>query len=599
MILLSIDCYHIPTITVFDGGSIMDVIQFKEVNCKNCYKCIRSCPVKAISFKDDHAQIIKDECILCGKCLQVCPQNAKSVTSDLDRVKGFINKGQRVYASVAPSFAPLFNIRDEKQIKYIFKRLGFYFVEETAVGAAALSPEYERLLEENKMKNIITTACPTIVNLIEKHYPELLDQLAPLVSPMIAHGRILKKAYGNEIKVVFIGPCLSKKEEGMDTKYENVIDAVLTFEDLEKWMNDENINPDNMENTCNFSENDTLHALNTRLYPAPGGLLKSLDLSNKYNYKFAKFDGIDRCVEILNQIKSGNVNNYFIEMNSCFGACLNGVCSNSGGIGFLEVKDRLTEFVKNSSYSQAIPEKYNVEVDLSCPHNDKSKHYKIPSEAEIIGILNKIGKFSKKDELNCSACGYNSCREKAIAVFNGKADLRMCLPYIRERAESISNVIISSTPNAIFTLNEEFHITEANLAARKMFNMGFGELHNKNIFDILDCMDIITVNETKEDIYDRKYYYKDYGITVEQSILYLKDHRLIVVIMKDITKEENNKKQMHKVRCDTIDIAQKVIEKQMRVAQEIASLLGETTAETKVALTKLKNTIQSEMGDDK
>lgn len=573
----------------------MDVIQFKEVNCKNCYKCIRSCPVKAISFKNDHAQIIKEECILCGKCLQVCPQNAKSVTSDLDKVKEFMDKKEKVYASIAPSFAPLFNISNEKQINYIFKKLGFCYAEETAVGAAALSPEYERLIKENKMKNIITTACPTIVNLIEKHYPEFIGFLAPLVSPMIAHGRILKERYGRDIKVVFVGPCLSKKEEGMDNKYGEVIDAVLTFEDLEKWMDTENISIDNMDN----DEKEELHILNTRFYPAPGGLIKSLNLTGEYNYKFVKFDGIDRCVEILEQLKDGDVKNYFIEMNSCSGACLNGVCVNSGRHGFLETKDKLTDYVNNSSKPTAYIKNFEIMADLSNEFHNKSKYYKMPSEKEITDILNKIGKFSKQDELNCSACGYNSCREKAVAVFNGKADLRMCLPYIRERAESISNVIISSTPNAIFTLNEEFNIIEVNLSARKMFRLGSGELHNKSIFDILDCTDIITVNESKEDILDSKYYYKDYGITVEQSILYLKEYGLIMIIMKDITKEENNKQQMHRVRCDTVDIAQRVIEKQMRVAQEIASLLGETTAETKVALTKLKNTIQSEMGEDK
>ncbi len=572
----------------------MDIIQFKEVNCKNCYKCIRSCPVKAISFKDDHAQIIKEECILCGKCLHVCPQNAKSVMSEVDRVKGFINKKKSVYASVAPSFAPLFNISDVKQISYIFKKLGFSYMEETAVGAAALTPEYERLLKENNMRNIITTACPTIVNLIEKHFPELIGQLAPLVSPMIAHGRLLKKMYGNDIKVVFVGPCLSKKEEGMDIKYEEVINGVITFEDLEKWINDENISIDNIDD---IDGNDEFHILNTRFYPSPGGLVKSLDLTKEYNYKFAKFDGIDRCVEILKQIKNGDVNNYFIEMNSCSGACLNGVCMNSGNHGFLETMDKLMYYVNNSSKITANPREFETKVDLSTKYNDKSKHYKMPSEKEITDILNKMGKFSKEDELNCSACGYNSCREKAIGVFNGKADLRMCLPYLRERAESISNVIINSTPNAIFTLNEDFNITEVNLSAKKMFNLGSGELHNKNIFEILDCTDIAVVNDTKKDIFNSKYNYKDYGITVEQSILYLKEHRMIMVIMKDITQEENNKQQMHRVKCDTVDIAQRVIEKQMRVAQEIASLLGETTAETKVALTKLKNTIQAEMGE--
>lgn len=574
----------------------MDIIQFKEVNCKNCYKCIRSCPVKAISFKDDHAQIIREECILCGRCLQICPQNAKSVMSSMDKVRGFMNRGEKMYASVAPSFAPLFNISNEAQISYIFRKLGFEGVEETALGAAALSSEYERLLSENKMKNIITTACPTIVNLVEKHYPELIELLAPLVSPMIAHGRMIKKIHGRDTRVVFIGPCLSKKEEGKDEKYDGAIDAVLTFEDLEKWMEEKNISLSEIEDIEENCESDTL---NTRFYPAPGGLIKSLDLTKNTGYKFVKFDGIDRCVEILDQIKNGQVNNYFIEMNSCSGACLNGVCTNSSKQSFLETRDKLIAFTNNSTNTAKASWRFEGELELSTEYHDKSRHYNMPSEDEIIHILNKIGKFSRQDELNCSACGYNSCREKAVGVFNGKADLRMCLPYIRERAESISNVIISSTPNAIFTLNEELIVVDANLAARKMFKLSFEDLHNKNVFQFLDCVDILTVKETRQDIYDSKYFYKDYDITVEQSIIYVKDHRLIMIIMKDITSDENKKQQLNRVRSDTIDIAQKVIEKQMRVAQEIASLLGETTAETKVALTKLKKTIQSEMGEDR
>lgn len=572
----------------------MSIIQFKEVNCKNCYKCIRSCPVEAITFSNDRAQIIEEECILCGKCLHVCPQNAKSVKNDVDKVRDFIEKKQKVFASVAPSFGPLFNLNNVKQLEALFKKLGFTHVEETAVGASIITPEYQKIIKEKKMKNVITTACPTIVNLIEKHYPDLIETLAPVVSPMVAHAESLKDKYGSRIKVVFIGPCLSKKGEARDPRYDKLIDAVITFEELEKWISEEGIDVERLD----IQEDDNeSYSLNTRYYPAPGGLIKALELGKKHNYKFVMFDGMESCVEILEQLRKGTVHDYFIEMNSCNGACLNGMCCNTNKPAYLEVRENLARYV-NSSSKDRMP--YILEensLKLKAEYYDRSKLYRSPSEEEINNILYKIGKYSKEDELNCGACGYNTCREKAKAVINGKADLKMCLPFIRERAESMSNVVIGYTPNAIFVLHEDLSISELNPAAKQLFKISC-EMHNRNIFEILNCPDIVNVSETKQNIYNSKYYYSDYDITVEQSIIYIKEHRMIMILMKDISKEEANYKQMYKVRCDTVDIAQRVIEKQMRVAQEIASLLGETTAETKVALTKLKKTIQSEMGEN-
>ena len=214
--------------------------------------------------------------------------------------------------------------------------------------------------------------------------------------------------------------------------------------------------------------------------------------------------------------------------------------------------------------------------------------------------MNKIGKFSREKELYCGACGYSNCREKAIAVYNKKADINMCLPYMRESAESISNLIINSTPNAIFALNEDLTIKELNFSARKLFGFeGPDIIVGKKIFEAINCPDFEFVRKTGEAIINKKYHYVESDIFVEQSILYVKEQQMIFVFMKDITEDEKKQEQMFKVRSETVEIAQKVIDKQMRVAQQIASLLGETTAETKVALTKLKKSIQSEIGENK
>jgi iron only hydrogenase large subunit-like protein/uncharacterized Fe-S cluster-containing protein len=576
-------------------GYDMSTIQFKEANCKNCYKCLRNCHIKAIAFKNEQARILEDDCILCGNCLHICPQNAKSVRSDIGKIKSFMQKNEKVYASIAPSFISAFEVSEPLKIISALKRLGFIQIQETAVGAAQVSKEYDKLLRKRKMPNIITTSCPSVNFLVQKYYPELISQLAPVVSPMIAHAKMLKAMYGPRIRVVFIGPCIAKKEECKDLQNEGVVDAVITFEELEKWFIEEGIGFDDDD----AEENRGIKNAAARFYPAPGGIIKTLSAENKKNYKCISIDGVDRCIEILESIKSGEVNNFFIEMNACAGGCLRGPCIKPIKGGFLEARDRLVGYVKRSIKDADADIIQDAKVSLTKKFVDRSKSYKIPDDETIQSILNKIGKFSKDKELNCGACGYSTCREKAVAVYNNKAELHMCLPYMRERAESISNIIFECTPNALIALDLELKIQEFNVAAQSLLHLDNVDVRGKYIGEFLDCEDFQGIFEEEKDIVNKKVHYEKYDIIVEQSILKIPDHNLIVVVIKDITGEMKQQEQIFKVRADTIDIAQNVIDKQMRVAQEIASLLGETTAETKVALTKLKSSILWEMGENK
>lgn len=571
----------------------MSIIQFKEANCKNCYKCVRSCPVKAIAVINEQAQIVQEDCMLCGNCLSVCPQNAKSVKSDIEKVKGFINKKEKVFVSLAPSFVAAFENPNEKWIFACLKELGFIHVEETAIGAVQVSKEYEKLLIEKKMKNIITTACPSLTFLIQKYYPELIDQLAPVVSPMIAHAKMMRAIYGSRIRVVFIGPCLSKKEECNDLKNQGVIDAVITFEELEKWIIAENINiPDDYPFEAKAMKNFTC-----RLYPATGAILKTIGNEEKKHYKCISIDGVDRCISTLDSIKNNEVENYFLEMNSCAGGCLGGPCIKQLKGGYLKARDRLLNYTRKGNKDSNIYMVEETKVDMGKTFYELNRKFIIPNEDEIQTILNSIGKFTKDLELNCGACGYPSCRDKAVAVFNNKAQLHMCLPYMRERAESVSNLIISNTPNAIIALDNELLIQEINKSAMTMFKLDNDELIGKSIYNILNCPELEDFKGDGKNVFDQKYYYEKYNITVKQSIVHLPEKNIIAIIIKDISEEEEKSRQMFKMRSDTVEIAQKVIDKQMRVAQEIASLLGETTAETKVALTKLKKSMLAEIGD--
>lgn len=548
--------------------------------------------MKAISLKNEHAQVIEDGCILCGKCLQVCPQNAKSVESDLDRVKAYILKKQKVYASIAPSLIPVFGIKGMKSIERIFNKLGFSYAEETAIGAEAVVAKYRQLMTEGTMKNIITSCCPVVNSLVEKHYPSLISQLAPVVSPMIAHGKMLKEKYGSRIKVVFIGPCLGKKEEFLDGANNSVIDAVITFDEFEEWLQQQNIALG--EAFQEIEDESEGNLITSRFFPAPGGIIKSVGSFRKFRYKPVKLDGMEDCMEILSEIENGKITDYFIELNSCRHGCLGGSCTKKGDTGFLDTREKLMEFISKNSRKEEVIH-YDRVPSLLKQFTNKSVELQTPEAEQIEKVLRKIGKFTKEQELNCGSCGYQSCRDKAVAVINGKAETYMCLPYMRERAESISNVIIHSTPNAIFALSDELQIHEANAAAKRLFRLDGVEYVNRYIFEFIECEDLYHVRDHKMDMLNKKVLYENYELMVEQSILYIKDNQMIIVVMKDITNDEHKQEKLHQLQCEMADVAQGVIEKQMRVAQEIASLLGETTAETKVALSKLKKSIQMEM----
>ncbi|KPU46111.1 iron hydrogenase 1 [Oxobacter pfennigii] len=571
----------------------MSIIQYKKADCRNCYKCIRQCPVKAIAYKNDQVEIIDEDCILCGNCLSVCPQNAKSIRRDIELVKASINKKEKVYVSLAPSFAAAFENVNERLMTHALEKLGFIYVEETALAAYHVSRQYEKLMSERKMKNIITTACPSIVYLVERYYPELVDMLAPVISPMVAHGKMLKEMYGPRIKVVFIGPCASKKQEFKDINNAGVISFVLTFQELKEWMADEGIYLNGQ-----FSEDiKKLKETSGRIYPLPGGILKTIDSKFKKNYKSISIDGVDRCIKALDSIKNEGMENYFIEMNSCAGGCIGGPCMSEVKGGLIEARTRLIDYIRKNSAKIGQPNISEPKIDFSRKFSPRSHNNTVPSDEVIQEILNSTGKFTPDKELNCGACGYSTCRDKAIAVYNKKAQLYMCMPYMKERAESISNLVISTAPQAIFALDSELRIQELNNSARELFGLKSEIAEGRSIHEILKCPDIEKVMISGTNINDSKYYYEEHGVTVEQSIIYIPEQKTTILIIKDITKEEQRRKQMHQLSTENVELAQKVIDKQMRVAQEIASLLGETTAETKVALTKLKKSIVAEVGD--
>lgn len=563
----------------------MGIIGLKAANCKNCYKCVKVCPVKSIKFENAQAQIIDRDCVLCGTCLEQCPQNAKTLSSDVAIVKEFIKRGDKVILSVAPSYYASFDFDDVKKFAGALKALGFYGVAETSMGAAYVTAEYHKLMQENKMENIITTCCPSVNRLIELYYPSLVGQMAPVVSPMIAHARLLKQSFGHGVRVVFVGPCIAKIDEAADIRHNNDVDAVLTFDDLAKWLKEEHTVINDAQPASFLNSSSKI----LRMYPVARGILASLgSMGDTNGWKMLSVSGSAECIDLCRAMERGELDHCFIEINMCRDSCINGPVS---------IKDSVSRFsnaVKIKQYADEDCEEYPhlpEQIPMGMQFVDRSVKEDIPDEATIRSILLKIGKESPADELNCGSCGYPTCRDKAVAVYQGKAELTMCMPYMKERAESLSNYVLTETPNITIIVDKDLNIIEFNAAAENAFKVTRREALQKCIFEIIDSSDFQFAFDSKQSITDKKVHYKEYGITTMQTIVYIAKEDIAMGIFKDITQDEADLENKYKLRNETIEMAQKVINKQMVAAQQIASLLGETTAETKVTLTKLKNMI--------
>ena len=558
-----------------------EILNLKKSNCKNCYKCIRHCPVKSIRVSDNQAHIVSTECILCGQCLLVCPQNAKQMVDDTDTVKALLKNNGQVIASIAPSFAANFDGITITVMENALKALGFYAAEETALGATIIKKEYERLIFEEKQDVIISSCCPSVNLMIQKHFPDALKYLAKTITPMQAHCRSIKKRYP-QAKTVFIGPCISKKLEANSIPEE--IDAALTFQELSHWMQKEKINFEEQVLKETYEEGGR-----ARFFPVSGGIIKSMT-KKAQDYSYISVDGVEQSITALKDLIGGGIHKCFIEMSACLGSCINGPAMNK--------LYRTPIYNYQSIEHYAAREDFPIEQpdfpDLKKNHPFLGTNKQMPGLRELEELLKQMAKGNPENILNCGSCGYETCREKAIAVYQGKADISMCLPFIKDRAESFSDHIINHTPNAILVLNEFMEIQQTNKAACKMFGLRQDEMIGEQVIRILEPKDFLSVLNTKKNISDQQIYLSRYNKYAEQTIVYDNTFHILVCILRDITEEINERKKKEQNSRQTIEITDKVIEKQMRIVQEIASLLGETTAETKIALTKLKESLSDE-----
>lgn len=556
----------------------MDCLTLKKSNCKNCYKCIRHCPVKAIRFSGNQAHIIGDECILCGHCFVVCPQNAKEIVNETEKVRVLL-QSYPVYVSLAPSFIANYEGVGINAMRTALKKLGFSDVEETALGATVVKNEYDRLLREEKRDIVISSCCHSVNLLIQKYFPKELPYLADVLSPMQAHCADLKRRHPGA-KTVFIGPCVAKKDEA--AHYDGIVDAVLTYEELTEWLNHEGVVLE--------KEMDSQQESRARFFPTTGGILKTMNLDAP-GYRYMAIDGIENCISALKDIENGNIHHAFIEMSSCVGSCVGGPVMEKYHPSPVREYIAVAEYAGDKDFVVEQPDSNDLRKHFSLIEREN----KMPSEYEINAALRQMGKMSKRDELNCGSCGYNTCREKAIAICQGKAEASMCLPYLQKKAEGFSDRIVNNTPNGIIVLNDAFEVQQINEAAMDIMHIrSASDVLGEQVVRIMDPAVFYEVQKKKFNVHNRRVYLAEYKRYVELTVVYDTDNHLFIGIMRDITDEEKEREKKESISKQTIETADKVVDKQMRIVQEIASLLGETAAETKIALTKLKESIKDE-----
>ena len=570
----------------------MRLFNFTVTNCKNCNKCVRECPVKAIRFINNKAEIDEDKCIACGLCFTECPKHARNVENDIERVENAIKEGKNVVACIDSAYLAAFD--DPARFIAALKALGFSSVQEAAAGSEKVTEEYMKYVnaQAGKQKYFITSSCPAIYLYIEKYHPALIEYLIPVDTPMMAIAKAAKKDDPNAV-IVYIGPCLSKKYETLPDENDALLNYHITFVEILKMFRNKGIQMENLEGRAP----DRAARMTGISYSVAGDMWKVLrDLARSCGYDIMRVAGMDNVKELFNSMEKGTLGKCYAGVSACIESCINGPFMPKGAPDLYCRRQKIRDFAKHG-WEEKGEEIDWLKIDISKKFKQRNTNRRIATAAEVEEVLHKMGKKTRADEFDCGACGYESCREKAQAVFEGMADIEMCWPRLREKAKRKGDTIFENSRNIILMLDKNLNILQINPVAERSFKCSNDDIQGSHIsFLNIDFEDFELAMEQKKDILNKKMVLADYGITVMCNTVYIEGDELFVS-MQNITEEEKRKLEVARLKNNSAEIAQNVIEKQMRVAQEIASLLGETTAETKVALNRLKEVMLKEEGE--
>ncbi len=545
--------------------------------CHDCYKCIRHCPCKAIRIVDGRAGVIQDLCVACGMCVKVCPAHAKKIRPDLARARYLIGSGKPVYASLAPSYVSYFRNVAPGALAAALKRIGFAGVSETALGAQMVSAQTGEFLAKAEPGVYISSACPAVVDFVKKYAPAYAANVTSVLSPLLSHTKLLREQFGDEIGVVFFGPCVAKKNEA--DRHPELLDLALTFTDLEEWLKSENIDP------AAISENDYAAmvpegASEGKIYAVEGGMNDTLRAPGQ-DIRYLAVSGLQNLGRMLRDdpeaAKSRDCK-IFIECLACSGGCVNGPVMTPVKAGSLS---SVIQVARGYDGSNSLSRKVELTIDervYADPKNDPEV-----TETDLKNALASVGKFTPADELNCGGCGYFSCRDFARALLANKAEVEMCVSHLRQLAQKKSNALIRYIPAGVVIVDRHMRIVECNRHFAELFDEdtllaydSCGGLTGAELSAFADFSDLMAAALISGgEVRRHNQVCGDKILNI--SVFTISPNQSVGAIIQDVTSIELHREQVS-------EKARAVIRKNIITVQKIARNLGEHMAETEILL---------------
>jgi iron only hydrogenase large subunit-like protein len=564
-------------------------IYTEKTKCRDCYKCVRECPVKAIQVTNEVANIMPDRCVYCGNCVSVCPVGAKKLRNDLSRLKLLLRQKERVVVSLAPSFVNEFAGVGAGQLIRAIKKLGFWAVSETALGAEEISKACAAAMDGMDGAGLrISTACPTVVELVRRYHTEYMPDLLPIASPVLAHCKMLKREFGEDVGIVMVGPCIAKKLEA--DAHPDMLDAALTFIGLKTWFKECGIDPA-AETATDQDAFVPRRSKDGALYPIDGGMARSIAYYAKGGgVRYMSFSGIRYLQDALRGIKDAcPKHKIFLELLACEGGCVNGPkASKKRGtaIKWLNV----TDYAEEPGPGDMSPSGLDFALPTSPLPVSEQRH----SQEEIAKALHRVGKTSAEDEINCSGCGYDTCRHFAEALLENRAEPSMCVSYMRNLATNKANALIRSMPAGVALVDESMSIIECNRRFAEIIGGDTLEIYDVNpgmggaiLKKIAPELSASFARGLESETMDLR---KDVRVgdrLLRLTVFTVELGRIVGGVLQDITEPAVQREQI-------IQKAQEVIHKNVATVQQIAFLLGENAAEIEMMLDSLTSSFQLE-----
>ena len=548
--------------------------------CQDCYKCVRNCPVKAIKVEGGYASVVPELCIFCGHCVEVCPNGAKKVRDDLAHARQLLTLKNNVFISLAPSFVTEFPGVKPAQLIGALKKLGFAGVSETALGAQQVSAQAVALLQKNPARVLASSACPTVVAFLQKHRANGAELLTGLLSPLLTHCKMLRQNFGADIGIVFIGPCIAKKLEA--AQHPELLDVVLTFEDLRRWLEQEKIAPESLPAAAEdrFVPEKSAEGA---WYPVDGGMIAGMKSTCPVNdstlMAFSGIGAIKKALDGIEEMKPDH--GLFLELLACEGGCVNGPKVRRRDATVMKRHLVLRSFAPGGAAFPRSP-------DLETPTDFRVAPLAVVRypDSQIREALRNVGKLSPDDELNCGGCGYDTCRDFGIALIGQKAERAMCVTYMRQLAFKKANALIQKMPSAVVIVNEALRVIEYNAAFVNLFapektadGNGPVSIEGIALAEVMPFASLFhNVLKSGEDILDRDLRFQN--TILHATVFSIEKNCLVGGILQDITKPAVRKEQV-------IRKAREVIQKQIATTQQIAYLLGENAADAEITLNSI------------